>query len=331
MKKLTLILLIALGMVILATGIAMAAGAVIPHGGYDTSTDACLQCHDVHESAGDYVLLRWNTVTNTCGSCHYLFQTLPSAAGGSFGQGTFNTGTTTATVPLPGNRVAYDPGYSGDETRPVSPAITNADLSVGSRISAYEVAAGDALTAEGHNLSRGLGSFLFKDGKVANANYIPGGFYSLTAIDRANYPTTVPTLSYAATAGLYCASCHTPHGNFGKQLVNSVGTPVSTKILSGQPNHTAPSLSINNWGNEGGKWCTRCHGKRVPEAVDPVDGTIYHNHPDTFCLQCHGNYVGANVALQGSTDFPHTSKAANLLTNEPDALCITCHVPGSLP
>src|SRR3972149_9442224 len=54
-----------------------ATGSDIPQGGYSALTDACLQCHDVHESAGDYVLLRWRTVTDVCGSCHFLYLTNP--------------------------------------------------------------------------------------------------------------------------------------------------------------------------------------------------------------------------------------------------------------
>src|SRR3990170_8809228 len=78
-KKLLLIVALAFGITLLAAGAALAAGTAIPHGGYSTSTDACLQCHDVHEASGDYVLLRYKTVTDTCGSCHYLYLTNPGS------------------------------------------------------------------------------------------------------------------------------------------------------------------------------------------------------------------------------------------------------------
>jgi len=311
---------------LLATGIALAGGSTIPHGGYDASSDACLQCHDVHEAASDYVLLRWETVQDTCGSCHFLYETNPplgntTGAKRSTGYGTFNdSGVLAGSVP------AYNPGYSGDETRAVAPTSN----SVGARTSAYERPLSTPATGE-HNLQRGPGSFLFNDGKVDNASYIPGGFDRLTAIERANYPSVVNTLNFQGTNGLFCASCHTPHGNFGQLLKDSSGNQVRDKILSAKPNHSPTALVINNWATEGGKWCEKCHSKRVPEVVDPSTGDVYHNHPDQFCLDCHANYSGSNGSLQGSTDFPHTSKAPNLLAAEPDELCITCHQTGLLP
>lgn len=335
MKKLILILALAAGLTLLMAGVALAAGTKIPHGGYDTSTDACLQCHDVHESAGDYVLTRWNTVTYTCGSCHYLYKTNPQLSQDA--SATANLGASARSAPntvigayyndaaLAGTTPAYVPGYAGSDVDPggYAAGISN---SVGARTSAYERDLANPANGE-HNLSRGqFGTFVFNDGKVADANYIPGGFYPLTAIKRAQYGQTVPTTTYSGTAGLYCASCHTPHGNFGQLLLKSDGSMTSTKILSSKPNHNPTAIVVNNWIGEGYLWCEVCHGKRKPEAIDPADGKVYHNHPDQFCLNCHGNKVAGS-----NTDFPHTGELYNLLTNEPDALCVTCHVPGSLP
>src|SRR3990170_5007175 len=79
MKKLLIISVLAAVLALLGSGVALAAtGGTIPHGGYSPATDACLQCHDIHESAGDYVLMRWPTVTDTCGTCHTLFQQPPA-------------------------------------------------------------------------------------------------------------------------------------------------------------------------------------------------------------------------------------------------------------
>jgi len=314
-KKLLLTVAMVAGIMLLATGMAMAAGTIIPHGGYDTATDACLQCHDVHESASDYVLLRYATVTDTCGSCHFLYLgKYPNSAGGSWGQGTYNASTAT-----PGLTVAYNPGYNGNsqvETRTVLPTAN----SLGSRTSAYETA-WPMTTVPGHNLQRGSGSFLFKDGVTDNSSYIPGGSGRLTAIEKAAYPNTVPTTSFAGTNGLFCASCHTPHGNFGQQLLKvATSDTVSPKLLSGKPNHSATALRIDSWASEGAKWCEKCHDKRNS------DSATYHNHPDTFCLQCH-----ANSTAGPSTDFPHTGDNENLLSQEPDALCIECHKKNLLP
>jgi predicted CXXCH cytochrome family protein len=317
-KKLLLTIALAAGIMLLASGVAMAAGTIIPHGGYDTTTDACLQCHDVHEAGSDYVLLRWATVTDTCGSCHLLYgeapltTPYPTAAGGSWGQGTF-----ASTTPTPGLVVAYDPGYSGDETRSVLPTSN----SIGSRTSAYEVTYADKDTAPGHNLQRGSGLHDFADGVTDVSSYIPGGTGRLTAIQRAAYPNTVLTTSFAGTNGLFCASCHTPHGNFGQELLKTTTSDtVSPKLLSGKPNHSSVALRIDNWGTEGGQWCTKCHDKRSSSSVS------HFNHPDTACLVCHANDTGSV-----NTDFPHTGANDNLLSQEPDALCIDCHKAGLLP
>ena len=339
-KRIMLVVALAVAMLAVTSGIALAVGqgSVIPHGGYDMNTDACLQCHDVHESTGDYVLTRWNTVTNTCGSCHFLYADDPVGAGGSApnmaNPGAYATGQIVA-----GSVVAYNPGYPGDATRTVSPTITDAiDNSIGSRISAYDVTFAGADAYPGHRLGMGDGPRTYVDGMTRSGNYIPGGWSELTAIARAAYPNTVPATSFTGTNGLFCTSCHTPHGDFGQMLLDSSGNPVTSKrgvynMLSSKPNHIINPLSIDDWNSQGGEWCKACHQKRGPEAQNPVTGEIYHNHPDSYCLNCHGNYVGTKATDPGTgnNDFPHTTQMVNILSLEPDALCITCHAPGTLP
>ena len=324
-KKLLTVLALAASLTLLATGVALAAGNAIPHGGYDTSTDACLQCHDIHEAASDYVLLRWSTVVDTCGSCHYLYLgEYPKDMSVTANQGSGGSGTYAGSAGAPGTIPAYDPGYSGDEVRAVAVTANN----LGSRTSAYETSYASKDATPGHTLQRGSGSYVHADGVDANGAYIPGGDDQLTAIARAQYPNTVGTLQFEGTNGLFCASCHTPHGNFGQQLLDSGGDTVLGKILSGKPNHIPSAISIEDWATEGGQWCEGCHVRRAPEYEDE-DGNVYHNHPDTFCLICHGN--DASVGGAGGTDFPHTGNNENLLSQEPDALCIDCHKAGTLP
>lgn len=52
---------------------ATAFATTLTHSGYNSWTDYCTACHDVHEAAGDYVLTREATVTAVCGTCHGLF------------------------------------------------------------------------------------------------------------------------------------------------------------------------------------------------------------------------------------------------------------------
>lgn len=279
MRKLALALALGLALVMLATPAFAIDGSTIPHGGFSSSTDACLQCHDIHEAAGDYVLMRQSTVTAVCGTCHTLYQTAPTGA--------------------------FNPGYTGTEAGTAAGAA------------AYKVAAGSALTHEGHRLGLGSGTYTFADGASGTGSYIPGGTDALTAIAYLSYPTTDSALEYTATNGMSCASCHAPHGTYG----NVVPATVTDKILSSKPNHAAAALTLTNWVDDGGTWCASCHDKRMQSAT-------VNNHPDEACLTCHGDSVSP---VDATPDFPHTGEAANLLTMEPDNLCIQCHVSGTLP
>ncbi len=326
-KKLVLTLALATSIVLLMAGVAFAAGDAIPHGGYSATTDACLQCHDVHEAGSDYVLLRWATVVDTCGSCHFLYLgEYPKDMSVVANQGSGGAGTYASGVAMPGQIPAYDPGYDGNnqvETATPPPASFSAN-NLGSRTSAYEVDYSEVNSHSGHLLQQGNGTYLHADGVTADGSYIPGGG-SLTALDRAMGPAaTIPTLDRTGTNGLYCASCHTPHGAFGQMM----DTAFSTKILSSKPNHIENALTLTDWSNQGGQWCEACHAGREPEYED-IEGNVYHNHPDQFCLNCHGDAVPAGPGI--NSDFPHTGENDNLLTQEPDALCLDCHGYGTLP
>jgi hypothetical protein len=97
-----------------------------------------------------------------------------------------------------------------------------------------------------------------------------------------------------------------------------MGAGFSTKLLSSKPNHTQTDLSgLSDWYTQGGQWCGACHDKRSSTYAR-------NNHPDYACLDCHGD-------LSADYDFPHTGTVANLLTMEPDELCLQCHTAGTLP
>jgi len=270
MRKATVAALMIAGFVFLATPVFAATGDVIPHGGYSMTTDACLQCHDIHEAAGDYVLMRESTVTDVCATCHTLYQSAPTGA--------------------------FDPGFPGTPATAV-PAL-----------GAYRVPIAQAATHPGHRLGM-------------DSNVIPGGTQALNAIRYLGSPATVPATTFQATRGLYCASCHTPHGNFG----NMVPASVSTKLLSSRPNRSAEVTGMTNWINDGARWCAACHDRRASSAANRAAG-IY-NHPDFSCLTCHGD----SLVPTPTADFPHTSAHAAMLTLTPDGLCLQCHTTGTLP
>lgn len=326
MKKLLITLALSALLMLALTGIAVALdGNTIPHGGYSATTDVCLQCHDVHEAQGDYALMYQNTVVNTCGTCHGVYQQAPSGA--------------------------RDPGYPGIE------AGTAALKSV------YKVPLADKYTHEGHRLGQGgtAGPYTYKSGPngvqpytTSTPDYIPGSQdYSIpgnfgtlltrlpgwaawlangqTEVDAVNYPAS----GKSALQGLYCVSCHSPHGNYGRALPAGV---TNGKLLSDRPNHTTNTVDASSWTswvNWGDQWCIRCHKARDSANYVNNGGKPY-NHPIStgsgptrvgLCLQCHGNNASDPLAPQ---DFPH-SGATNLLSDYPDALCIRCHVSGTLP
>jgi len=322
---------------------------VSPHGGYSTTTNFCLQCHEVHKATGEYALLWKSSVTATCATCHALF----GAASGT------------------GTRDPVGPGTIG----------------TASARSAYDLAGPSAEHAVGSTSPPGETGITITESDWAFSWRYSGGPPAKNATTAAGAGT-----ASELGGGLYCASCHTPHGEYG-QAVNtkkvltstdgSFGTQTTVnwaegtqiwwknpttgewaqkylhldnttgwqvcdagntncvaaqekdsegqlvylygyKLLSAYPNHSY--ASVKSWGtdkydHDGMRWCGTCH----PSRIDTAAGGTYHNHP-TGCTACHGNPADAS-----SADFPHTSSFSKFLINYPDALCITCHTEGSLP
>jgi predicted CXXCH cytochrome family protein len=268
-SRILIALAVALAMVLAFTGMALATTTGIPHGGYAANSDVCLQCHDVHEAAADYVLLRYPTVTDMCGSCHYIYLqnpgTMPSYDGtaadsvgnvtglhmggngpgarsggaGAFGNAgfgeTYNPGYGTSSTP-------YNPfaaslgGVSGtEEVALYGTGVGNQVQSIGSEWSAYEVTQAEAVTAPGHKLQQGVGLFDFADGtQDTSADYIPGGSQRLTAVkldgSAATYGTQTVQNFTGTGEGLYCADCHAPHYNWGNVLTITGGDTSSTRV-----------------------------------------------------------------------------------------------------
>jgi predicted CXXCH cytochrome family protein len=331
---------------------------VDPHGGYGSTTDYCLQCHQVH-GGGEYALLAQASVTATCKTCHSVFGT---AAG------------------TPAN-----PGFPGIE-------------GTASLRSAYDLTSPAA--------THGIGSSSIPDETgitITEGGWTYGwGSYGGPAPGAGTPNSTTPAGPGTASdtgGGLYCGSCHTPHGEFG-QVINSKwawttdstgaistqakvawtngttiwykdptagswsqkvlhqnaggywevctdGTYTSCapaqrkdsenqlvslsgyKLLSAYPNHQYAeprSWGVDKYDHDQPGWCGTCHPSKVDGTLGGVTGTM-HNHP-TGCTACHGNPA---TGVGTSADFPHTSDVSKFLINYPDALCIGCHTSGKLP
>ncbi len=165
-------------------GAASVAGQIDPHGGYSSTTDYCLQCHQVHNAPNAYSLLAATSVTNVCATCHSLFglaatgRILPNGGVGF-------PGTTPGTTSL---RSAYDVGTPAAQHQIGSTSIPDSTVTT-----------------------------------LTESGYVYGGFS--TDLNGKNTAWSSSTASGAGTAsasggGLYCGSCHTPHGEFG-QAVNT--------------------------------------------------------------------------------------------------------------
>lgn len=187
---------------------ASTAFAAVPHGGYGTGnapngvqTDVCLSCHDIHQAAGDYALMREATVTEVCGTCHGIF-------------GETADGTWTET---PIDLVDGDTGEAS-----VSPTA------------AYENTG--AARVSGHRLGAASDEY----NENAGSDFIPGSTLTLRVMDSLAYDEGdiyegESVTAYAATNGLYCASCHTPHGSVGGVDTNGNGvvdSPIPVNVYS---------------------------------------------------------------------------------------------------
>ena len=273
-KAILLASVLALSLAFATTAYA-ADGSTLPHGGFSTSSDSCLQCHDIHEAAGDYALMRQSTITATCGSCHTLYQVAPTGA--------------------------YNPGYSG----------TEAGTAAGAE--AYKVPFAARTTHNGHRLGLGTGTYTFADGASGTGSYIPGGTQALTAIKYLSYPDTVSATSFTAVNGLNCASCHTPHGTFGNMVPAGVSTALLTSKPNHTANAVtmadwtndggqwcaschdkrAPGADLNGTthSNHPDVACLTCHGAEPSAATPDFPHTGLSNlvsqEPDALCLNCH--------------------------------------------
>lgn len=157
---------------------------VSPHGGFSATTNYCLQCHSVHSAPGGgargYALMAETSVTAVCATCHGLF-------------GTGSTG-----------RNRPDQNIAGSPT----------NIGTTSSRTAYDLVGSATLKAE-HTL--GETSPPAPDGAIQmyEVGWGYGGFNPARWTD--------DEVSQAGTAdttrgGLYCGSCHTPHGEYGQAI-----------------------------------------------------------------------------------------------------------------
>jgi hypothetical protein len=190
-----------------------------PHGGYSATTQYCLQCHSVHSvdadpQAGQYALLADTSVTAICKTCH------------SIGVDVTN--------------------MKNEEGVPREVDLSGGAMSTASDKAAYTVPAADRVGQHEIGFSTGYDP---ADPTAPIPNPVPYSTLQMITqyASRSSNSTTPagPGTADASDGGLYCASCHTPHGDFG-QLVNSVDpAPTSAPVLGFRSTYYSPDADGN--------------------------------------------------------------------------------------
>ncbi len=294
----------------LFSGLAIAASRnralVASHLAYAPSNDLCWQCHDINSLKSSPELSQRLTITFICGTCHSIYQARPSKS-----------------------------VYLGREL---------ADVGTSALHSVYKVNPSERYTHFGHRLGSALSPNLnlISDANYQNTsqltmvgNYLADTIKIIGRITQWSYWLSNKNFLQASAfksqlanlPKLYCDNCHSPH-----LLSDAVKAINSYRLLFNMPGDSTTTeiqlISKKDWMNSGNKWCSNCH-LRHGSTIYQKNGGQPRNHPDKFCLQCHGD-DDDNDNDNKTQDFPHTG-TINLLSNQPPKLCLFCHVSESLP
>lgn len=205
------------------------------------------------------------------------------------------------------------------------------------------------LDAEGHGLGGATGSILVPHDTSSTA--------------------TGANLAFSA-AEWGCAKCHDPHGVGENVLDGNLIGMSSNKLLLRNPSAGAsngPKVQFESWNTTDAvsynlsQWCSACHNADIgghTEGKTTASGARYghdvgtggsaqsgtYGNPSTWsvdpdnpntgpqCEACHTAGGGF-----GSFAFPHSSGsepdmlAAGTVSNQLDAVCLSCHATASLP
>ncbi|NOY54929.1 MAG: cytochrome c3 family protein [Actinobacteria bacterium] len=225
---------------------------VAPHGGYSASSNMCLQCHDVHDASGDYALLWKNSVTFMCATCHGLH--------GLRG-----------TLGLPSDCTECHDMHSGGSFFPTPrDPIGPGTLGTVSSRSAYNT----STPASTH----GIGA-LAPPGETGIVMTRSDWQYSWGASGPPPADATNPSGSGTASdigGGLYCGSCHTPHGDFGQVVNKWTAADEGRSIWWTNPTTGDQEQKLLHYDTGTGAWqvcdtgVTNCQFAQVRDAEDQL-------------------------------------------------------------
>lgn len=271
MRRVGVFASIAAFFVVMFTAVPVSLAQISPFYSHGVGTDFCVQCHDVHESRGDYMLTREATVTATCLTCHGLFGA-PAPSGVVWSETPVDFA---GTEPTASTMLVYEYNMTG--------------------MNASQM---DAVP--GHSLGTMRG-----DAIVRESNMIPGGGTTLKVMSSGQYGgfslglySGEAVTTFNGTKGLYCASCHTAHDTIG-QMMSGPG------LLSSKPNHTATAAvdsvdycvkchdrrdNVGLERNHPSTYCLVCHGNKAGESDFPHTSSnqkLLAQEPDALCILCH--------------------------------------------
>ncbi len=314
---------------------------VSPHGGYSDQTDYCLQCHKQHGSytdssfsTGAYALLRSYSVTETCNTCHSIYN--------QGGTSAFDPGITGLTIGTTAQRAVYENGQPANHA---SLDETSCAALVGSAKPANctfpAVPKAETAGTYGHKIGYGMSAASLGTGSPVNSTtrYTSGWQFSWNYIPQTSAPANSTTKSGPGTAsriagGFYCASCHTPHGadlgyavNTEKGHASSASTVVSGTVTSANWNDgniinwhnttgaTAAGVANNGFGNVylqkvGGALNTGWNVCQTP-GTNCVPATVSNAKGEQVSLYAYQLLTYANHQYQGQA--PRTNN--NLCSN----------------
>ncbi len=338
-------------------------GDIAPHGNYSmadasqyytgntTPTDFCLQCHMVHDAEGDYALMREQSVTQTCATCHNVFGHSPT---GQWTRPRLVTQTLDGDIhPTTSNFGAYKNELANSGGGPNSEHGLGVILdSSGNVVPGAETRAG-AVDIAGEcdtNASRGGTS---DGGNPTNCSNL------LKVISPASYAAGLTNFGvnagqpiysgqeanqFAATNGLYCASCHSVHGSieanpttmtsFQSCYITSDGKYVAvgadTPLPNGATLTSCPTSTLGSFGKQ--LVSTTGLGsstKGYPHVVFP--DRLLSNMPNHSLYQPLNNDTDKTDTLNTSWNGKPYDGTANTNKYLPrpvhtyNEFCMTCH------
>lgn len=304
--KRTLVVFLALAFVMVMTGVAGAA-----HGPYSATSDACNDCHTIHEANADKLLLA-ASVRDTCAYCHeetggFWADSFPTVYSSQFTAGAIHR-SDSAAVDI------ENPDRHGTSTAP----IDGVNFSCASCHSPH-----------GQNVVAGFAS----DTTSASRSKMlrqAGGEYALGSAGVQYDLKGMGEIDDTEYATLWCADCHDSadtgeHTNH-PAWTNSASANYDDLNIGGQndsyvmtPSYSAAEVTSPLTYSSQNLICQSCHedSREVTAAFDVTNPT-----------SAYAYYPTDNPKAK---EFPHSTENASMLVETGDDLCLNCHDLGALP